>query len=201
MGWFVHCPMIKTKSHRFETNERCTCRKDHGWTHSKRPKGGVYCAPQLCVCLFTINPCQSRFTQLGTLTPPSMESQWLDQTFWARKMDGLVVRLPNVWVHFHPIFWPIHMSPTLEGSMTWTAKIVVEPPSCAGYQKQSNKACLSTTLITETWQKWRSCSGSITTCSCILNGILTSNNCTAMNSHELCGVPFDSNRCAPCRTW
>jgi hypothetical protein len=41
------------------------------------------------------------------------------------------------------------MSPTLEGSMTWTvAKIVVEPPSCAGYQKQSNKACLSTTLIT-----------------------------------------------------
>ena len=78
-----------------------------------------------------------------------MESQWLHQTFWARKMDGLVVRLPNVWVHFYPIFWPIHMSPTLEGSMTWTAaKIVVEPPSCAGYQKQSNKACLSTALIT-----------------------------------------------------
>ena len=93
--------------------------------------------------------CPRRFTQLGTLIPPWMESQRLDQTFWARKMDGLVVRLPKVWVHFHPIFWPMHMSPTLEGSVTWTAaKIVVEAPSCAGYQKQSNKACLSTTLIT-----------------------------------------------------
>ena len=110
--------------------------------HIQKGQKVVRGAPQLCVCLFTINPCQSRKSTWNIDTT-------LDQTFWARKMDGLVVRLPNVWVQFYPIFWPIHMSPTLEGSMTWTvAKIVVEPPSCARYQKQSNEACLSTTLIT-----------------------------------------------------
>ena len=85
-----------------------------------------------------------------------------------------------------PFFWPIQKYvPILKGSMS----IVLEPLSGGGVSEKSNKAYLSTTLITLHLTKLEVVVRFNYPIFCVENVILTSNNCTAMNHADFHSIP------------